>query len=58
MCIRDRHKAPEVAERKAELNDVYWSIDQIIYGYERKDREMLIKGVSELLQTQAEMFIF
>ena len=48
----------EVAERKAELNDVYWSIDQIIYGYERKDREMLIKGVSELLQTQAEMFIF
>ena len=53
-----QHKAPEVAERKAELNDVYWSIDQIIYGYERKDREMLIKGVSELLQTQAEMFIF
>ena len=53
-----QHKAPEVAERKAELNDVYWLIDQIIYGYERKDREMLIKGVSELLQTQAEMFIF
>ncbi len=53
-----QHKAPEVAERKAGLNDVYWSIDQIIYGYERNDREMLIKGVSKLLQTQAETFIF
>ena len=37
-----QHKAPEVAERKAELNDVYWLIDQIIYGYERKDREMSV----------------
>lgn len=53
-----QHKAPEVAERKAELNDVYWAIDQIIYGYERNDKEMLVKGVSELLQTQAGMFIF
>lgn len=53
-----QHKEPEVAERKAELNDVYWAIDQIIYGYERNDRKMLIKGFSELLQTQAGMFIF
>ena len=53
-----QHKNPKVVERKAELNDVYWAIDQIIYGYERGDRNMLTKGVSELLQTQAGMFIF
>lgn len=53
-----QHKNPELAERKAEFNDVYWAIDQIIYGYERSDRKMLIKGVSELLQTQAGMFAF
>ena len=53
-----QHKNPELAERKAEFNDVYWAIDQIIYGYERSDRKMIIKGVSELLQTQAEMFTF
>lgn len=53
-----QHKDPEVAERKAELNDMYWAIDQIIYGYEREDKKMLTKGVAELLQTQAEMFIF
>ena len=53
-----QHKNPEVAERKAELNDAYWAIDQIIYGYERGDRGMLTKGVSELLQTDAGMFVF
>ena len=53
-----QHKEPEMAERKAELNDVYWAIDQIIYGYIRNDRKMLTKGVSELLQTQVGMFIF
>lgn len=53
-----QHKAPEKVERKAELNDAYWAIDQIIYGYERKDRKMLTKGVSELLQTNAGEFLF
>ena len=53
-----QHKNPEVAERKAELNDAYWAIDQIIYGYERSDRNMLTKGISELLRTQAKSFIF
>ena len=53
-----QHKAPEVAERKAEINDAYWAIDQIIYGYERDNKKMLSKGFSELLQTEAGMFIF
>lgn len=53
-----QHKKPEVAERKAQLNDAYWAMDQIIYGYERNDRKMLTKGISELLQTQAESFMF
>lgn len=53
-----QHKNPDVAERKAELNDLYWAIDQIIYGYKRDDKKMLSKGVSDLLQTQAGMFIF
>ena len=53
-----QHKEPKVAERKAELNDAYWAIDQIIYGHERNDKKMLGKGVSELLQTEAGMFIF
>lgn len=43
-----QHKNPELAERKAEINDAHWAIDQIIYGYEREDRKMLLKGVSEL----------
>lgn len=53
-----QHNAPEVAERKAELNDAYWSIEQIIYGHKHKDRKMLSKGVSELLRTKTENFIF
>lgn len=53
-----QHKNPKMAERKAELNDAYWAIDQIIYGYERGDRGMLTKGVSELLQTDAGAFVF
>ena len=53
-----QHKNPKVVERKAELNDIYWAIDQIIYGYERGDREMFTKGISELLQTQAGVFVF
>lgn len=53
-----QHNAPEVAERKAELNDAYWSIEQIIYGHKHNDRRMLSKGVSELLRTKTENFIF
>lgn len=53
-----QHKNPKIAERKAELNDAYWAIDQIIYGYERGDRKMLSKGVAELLQTPAGEFVF
>lgn len=53
-----QHKNPKIAERKAELNDAYWAIDQIIYGYERGDRKMLSKGVAELLQTPADVFMF
>lgn len=53
-----QHKNPKMVERKAELNDAYWAINQIIYGYERSDRNMLTKGISELLRMQARMFIF
>ena len=38
-----QHKNPTVVERKAELNDAYWTIDQIIYGHERGDRNVLVK---------------
>ncbi|MBR4082714.1 MAG: aminoglycoside phosphotransferase family protein [Lachnospiraceae bacterium] len=53
-----QHPNPEEAERKAELNDAYWAIEQIIYGHERGDKNMLMKGVSELMQKQTEEFVF
>ncbi|MBO5165848.1 MAG: aminoglycoside phosphotransferase family protein [Lachnospiraceae bacterium] len=53
-----QHNNPEVAERKAELNDAYWAVEQIIYGHKHNHKEMLSKGVSALLHTKAENFIF
>jgi len=43
------HPHPLLAEKKAEINDSYWPIQQIILGYERDDSEMLKMGIKELL---------
>lgn len=42
------HKAPEIAEKKAEINDAYWTIQQILLGDKRQDRRLLAKGIDEL----------
>lgn len=52
-----QHNNPYLPERKAEINDAYWTIDQIIYGSKRKDRNLMNKGVSELKQIPAEKFL-
>lgn len=43
------HPQPLLAEKKAEINDSYWPIQQIILGDERDDSEMLKMGIKELL---------
>lgn len=43
------HPQPQLAEKKAEINDSYWPIQQIILGDERDDSEMLKMGIKELL---------
>jgi len=43
------HPLPMLAEKKAEINDSYWPIQQIILGYEHNDSEMLKMGIKELL---------
>lgn len=53
-----QHKNPQLPERKAEINDAYWAIEQIIYGYKREDKKMLVKGVTELLKIRADEFLF
>lgn len=42
------HNAPEIAEKKAEINDAYWTIQQILLGDERRDRRLMEKGIAEL----------
>lgn len=43
------HPLPLLAEKKAEINDSYWPIQQIILGYERNDSEILKMGIQEIL---------
>lgn len=42
------HESPENAEMKAEINDAYWPIQQILLGDDRKDRQLILKGLSGL----------
>jgi len=49
------HPQPLLAEKKAEINDSYWPIQQIILGYERNDSEMLKMGIQELLGLNKEV---
>lgn len=43
------HSNPLLAEKKAEINDSYWPIQQILLGYKRNDSEMLKTGIKEFL---------
>lgn len=49
------HPQPLLAEKKAEINDSYWPIQQIILGYERDDAEMLKMGIQDLLALNKEV---
>ena len=42
------HKTPLLAERKAGIQDAYWPIQQILYGYERQDAQLLHSGICHL----------
>lgn len=46
------HKSPEIAETKAEINDAYWPVQQILLGYARNDRQMLEKGYHKLFDSR------
>ena len=52
------HPAPEKAERKAEINDEYWPIQQILFGNSRKDDVLFQKGISHLSSIHPYTFIF
>lgn len=49
------HDAPEIAEKKAEINDAYWPIQQIILGDERQDGQLLAKGIDQLSDLDIQM---
>lgn len=51
------HKYPDVAERKAELNDLYYPCQQIIYGFKRKNRIQLLRGFNSLKSIDTNKFI-
>lgn len=52
------HASPEKAERKAEINDNYWPIQQILFGNSRKDAALFQKGLYNLSFTDPNAFIF
>lgn len=50
------HNAPELAEKKAEINDAYWPIQQILLGNERKEAWLTAKGIQELTELDISVF--
>ena len=52
------HSAPEKAERKAEINDAYWPIQQILFGNSRKDTMLYQKGLNHLSFIDPNAFLF
>lgn len=51
------HRNPQLAERKAEINDAYWPIQQVLLGVQREDRSLFCKGYRELLTVDPDAFI-
>lgn len=52
------HGRPEVVERKAELNDAYWPLQQIVLGSNRRDAGLLQRGYYQLLESDPNAFLF
>ena len=52
------HPAPEKAERKAEINDEYWAVQQVLFGNSRKDAGLFQKGIYHLSFIDPYTFIF
>ncbi len=42
------HPHPELAERKAEINDAYWPVQQILLGHSRKEAQLFEEGIRDL----------
>lgn len=51
------HPYPDLAERKAEINDAYWPIQQILLGEQREDEQLIQNGYNGLLNTEPESFV-
>lgn len=43
------------AEQKAQVNENYWTLEQVIYGFRRNDGKMLDDGISKLLIMKSEI---
>lgn len=51
------HKNPDLAEKKANIHDSYWPIQQILLGGSRKDNWLMDKGLRELPEINIHDFI-
>lgn len=52
------HSHPEIAERKAEINDAYWPLQQIVLGVRRNDTAMVHRGYDQLQSSDPKAFLF
>ncbi len=52
------HAQPGAAERKAELNDAYWPLQQIVLGSHRRDTGLMQRGYHQLLSVDPNAFLF
>lgn len=42
------HPNPALAQRKAEVNDLYWGVEQVLMGSRDRDRELFCQGLADL----------
>lgn len=52
------HPAPEIAERKAEIHESYWPLEQILLGSRRGDAAYIRQGLRKLRRLDPKAFVF
>lgn len=52
------HPAPEIAERKAEIHESYWPLEQILLGSRRGDAVYIRQGLRKLRRLDPKAFVF
>ena len=52
------HPAPEIAERKAEIHESYWPLEQILLGSRRRNAAYIRQGLRKLRRLDPTAFVF